>query len=319
MSQVAELEVEKLFLGKCNVRKDIGNITELTASIREKGVLQPIIVRPVGKQYEIIVGSRRFEASKRAGLKKIPAVIREMDDAEALAMSLIENVERGDLDLKEEGEAYKTLLDKVGSIREIERQTGIRHERIVETLEAYNALKKLEPIGIKVIGRLPTTSEERRKGEALPKEHAIELERAFRAVRLSEKEKANKYQELAKAIAPLEQKEAETLLKHFKMYPEKPVQEIEELALSRIPVETRLPAGVARELDEIARSKGASLEEVIPEAVEKYIEISKPEGKEPKEELAVREGIVYTIGELDCDRCGRHYVIKCDGKRNWLE
>ena len=65
MISVSELEVSRLFVGESNVRRDAGDITELTASIKEKGVLHPIVVRPVAKKFEVIVGSRRFAVAKK--------------------------------------------------------------------------------------------------------------------------------------------------------------------------------------------------------------------------------------------------------------
>jgi len=275
MIQAVEVEVNRLFLGKSNVRREVGDITELVASIKEKGILHPIIVRPVGKRFEVIVGSRRFAAAKKLGLKKIPAIVRSLGDAEALVESLIENVQRGDLDLIEEGEAYEFLIQKLGGLREVERQTGIGHVRVTETLEALSASRKLQRFGVNVIGRLPTTSAERTSKNAIPKQHAIELERAFNteaAKKLPKREQEKKYVELAKAIAPLPQVEARKVLNEFKMYPEKGIAEIEAKASSRlsgVALETYLPPKIARQLDQIAQEKKASVEDVLPDILER--------------------------------------------------
>ena len=90
---------------------DEAAIAELSASIAAKGVLQPILVRPVDSGYEIVAGERRFRAARQAGLVTIPAVVRELTDQETLEIAIIENLQREDLNPMEEAWAYKQLLD----------------------------------------------------------------------------------------------------------------------------------------------------------------------------------------------------------------
>lgn len=91
-------------------------IDDLAASIREKGVLQPILVRPVdgGKSFQIIAGERRWRASQKAGLKTVPVLVRELDDLEVLEIGIIENVQREDLNPIEEARAYRALMERFG-------------------------------------------------------------------------------------------------------------------------------------------------------------------------------------------------------------
>ncbi len=89
-------------------------LEELADSIRQFGVLQPILVQKKGSRYEIIAGERRWRASHKAGLKEIPAVVREYSDEEAVELSLIENIQREDLNPIEEAKAFKRLLDEFG-------------------------------------------------------------------------------------------------------------------------------------------------------------------------------------------------------------
>jgi ParB family chromosome partitioning protein len=90
---------------------DEEQLTILTDSIREVGVLQPVLVRPIGDEYELIAGERRFRASKRVGLTTIPAVVRDTDDTTALEHALIENLHRADLNPLEEAAAYQQLIE----------------------------------------------------------------------------------------------------------------------------------------------------------------------------------------------------------------
>lgn len=89
---------------------DEDKLAELADSIRQNGVLQPILVRRKGQKYEIVAGERRYQASKLAGLKEIPAVVREIDDDKVFQLALIENLQRSDLSPIEEAKGYKQLL-----------------------------------------------------------------------------------------------------------------------------------------------------------------------------------------------------------------
>jgi ParB family transcriptional regulator, chromosome partitioning protein len=96
-------------------RMDPGSLEELAASIKAQGLIQPISVRPVGdNRYEIIAGERRWRASQIAGLTEVPVLIREIPDENALAMSLIENIQREDLNPLEEATGIQRLLDEFG-------------------------------------------------------------------------------------------------------------------------------------------------------------------------------------------------------------
>lgn len=111
----AELPVEFLQRGKYQPRRDIQNesLQELADSIKAQGVMQPIVVRLIGpERYEIIAGERRWRASQLAGLDRVPAIIRDVPDETAIAMALIENIQREDLNPVEEAVALKRLQDE---------------------------------------------------------------------------------------------------------------------------------------------------------------------------------------------------------------
>ncbi len=97
---------------------DDESLRELARSIKEKGVIQPIVVRQKGDKYELVVGERRLLAAKRAGLGAIPAIVRQVSDAESAELALIENLQRKDLDPIEEALAYKRLMDHFGYTQE---------------------------------------------------------------------------------------------------------------------------------------------------------------------------------------------------------
>ena len=92
---------------------DDGKIEELARSIRANGIIQPIVVRKAGTGYEIIAGERRWRAAQRAGLLKVPVVVRDTPDDQLLAAALIENIQREDLNPIEEAHAYRRLIDEL--------------------------------------------------------------------------------------------------------------------------------------------------------------------------------------------------------------
>ncbi|MEY4000991.1 MAG: hypothetical protein RI968_109 [Pseudomonadota bacterium] len=125
-SSLMEIDISSLQAGRYQPRQvmDEEALDELADSIRSQGVIQPIVVRPIGAnpsseaRYEIIAGERRFRAAQRAGLLRIPAVIREVDDQVALAMALIENLQRRDLSAIEEAHGISRLISEFGLTHE---------------------------------------------------------------------------------------------------------------------------------------------------------------------------------------------------------
>ena len=109
------LPVAQLQPGKYQPRRDMdpGKLEELSASIRAQGVIQPIVVRELAPgRYEIVAGERRWRASQLAGLNEVPVVLRELDDRTVIAMALIENIQREDLNPLEEAQALQRLIDE---------------------------------------------------------------------------------------------------------------------------------------------------------------------------------------------------------------
>lgn len=116
----ASLSIASIVTNPDQPRKsfDETQLSELSDSIKQNGVLQPILVRKKGDKYEIVAGERRYQASKLAGLKEIPAIVRDIDDAEVFQLALIENLQRSDLTPIEEARGYRQLLDTKGLTQE---------------------------------------------------------------------------------------------------------------------------------------------------------------------------------------------------------
>ncbi len=93
---------------------DEGALEELAQSIAQRGIIQPIVVRPHGKDYQIVAGERRWRAAQRARLHEVPVIVRDLDDAETLEIALVENIQRQDLNAIEEADTYSKLIQEFG-------------------------------------------------------------------------------------------------------------------------------------------------------------------------------------------------------------
>ena len=116
-------------------RQVMGDLSELMASIAEKGIIEPIIVRQRGPRFQIVAGERRYQAAVQVGLREIPIVIREVDDNEIIEIALIENIQRKDLTPFEEAEALQSLASRCGYTHEdMARRLGKSRTSITESL-----------------------------------------------------------------------------------------------------------------------------------------------------------------------------------------
>jgi len=142
-----ELLIDEISPNRFQPRKyfDDNKLEELVASIRENGVLQPILVQKSDTGYELVVGERRWRASKKAGLKKIPALIREVTDAQALELAIIENIHRQDLNPIEEADAYARLSDEFALTQEmIAKKVGKSRTAVTNTLRLLKLSRNIK-------------------------------------------------------------------------------------------------------------------------------------------------------------------------------
>ena len=141
LAQVIELELELIIPHGNQPRKrfDEEPLQELASSIREHGVLQPVLVRPLGEFYEIIAGERRWRAAEIAGLQTIPALVKELPDVDAAEISLVENLQREDLSAIEEARAYKYLLEQYDYTQElVAERVGKSRAYVANTIRLLN-------------------------------------------------------------------------------------------------------------------------------------------------------------------------------------
>lgn len=145
-----KLPIDQLQPGKYQPRRDMdeGKLAELAESIKAQGIIQPILVRQIeGGSYEIIAGERRWRASRLAGLDEVPVVVRELEDRTVIAMALIENIQREDLNPLEEAEALARLVSEF-SLTHAEAAQAVGRSRA----SVSNLLRLIDlPIGVRVL------------------------------------------------------------------------------------------------------------------------------------------------------------------------
>lgn len=148
--QLMEVELKKIRPNRLNPRLEINviRLNDLADSIKQVGLLEPLIVRPVDDGYEVVVGERRYRASQQVGLKAVPAVVRQYTDEEVIELNLVENIQREDLSAVEKGNCCKQLLEKYPSkfpdVQALAKRLGLSSATIKTWLELTKA-----PEGIK--------------------------------------------------------------------------------------------------------------------------------------------------------------------------
>jgi ParB/RepB/Spo0J family partition protein len=278
------IETAKVFVSGVNVRRKPGDVGELMRSIEEEGILEPLLVRPVDGRYELVVGSRRFEAAKRLGMKTVPAVVKSMPDEEALVVSLVENIQRRDIEPEEEYDALMKLRKLnpalYTSTEELARVIGKSHQYVEDRINAVQTIRNIRKSGhSKIAVKQSPTQEERREG-VLPIKHATFLHKAEEAPRVQqipEERRAKKLSALAETIAELPRPEAQKVVEHFVMAPQRPIEEIkrESETLRAFKLEVLLDPRVADALRKAAEERQTTMEAMAALAIHAWLRENK--------------------------------------------
>jgi len=132
---IRNIPIEKIVTNQMQPRRDMGDLAELTDSIRENGIIEPVIVKPKDGIFEIIAGERRFRAAKAAGMSEIPCIEHDIPDNEALEMSIIENIQRKDLNIFEQAYSIHSLAEIYGyTHEEIAKKIGKSRVTVTELI-----------------------------------------------------------------------------------------------------------------------------------------------------------------------------------------
>jgi len=148
--RLMEVELKKIRPNRLNPRLDINiiRLNDLADSIRQVGLLEPLIVRPIGDGYEVVVGERRYRASQQAGLKTVPVVVRQYTDEEVIELNLVENIQREDLSAVEKGNCCKLLLEKYskkfGTVQVLANRLGLSAATLKTWLALTEAPKEIQ-------------------------------------------------------------------------------------------------------------------------------------------------------------------------------
>jgi ParB family chromosome partitioning protein len=146
---VQEIEIKKIVANDKQPRKDFDEkkLSELADSMKQHGILQPIILRKKGSTYELVAGERRWRAAAKAGIEKIPAIVKELSNADVMEIALIENLQREDLNPMEEAAAYKTLMNDFGLTQEeLSKRVGKSRSLIANTVRLLNLDKEIQDL-----------------------------------------------------------------------------------------------------------------------------------------------------------------------------
>ena len=132
---IRNVPIEKILANQMQPRRDMGDLSELTDSIRENGIIEPVIVRPKNGNFEIIAGERRFRAAREAGMHEIPCIEHDIPDNEALEISIIENIQRKDLNVYEQAQSIRQLAEIYGyTHEEIAKKIGKSRVTVTELI-----------------------------------------------------------------------------------------------------------------------------------------------------------------------------------------
>jgi ParB family chromosome partitioning protein len=278
------------------------SLQELADSIKDVNVIQPIVVRRQGKGYQIVAGERRWRAAQMAGLKEIPSIIKDIPEERVLLESLIENLHRLDLTDSERENTLHELWEKrealgIDNKADLARKIGVREQRVMNDIDAWEFRRKEKvPMGTST--------------DAIRRTRGLEPEIRKRVIEKlgAEEIKASEIDTVAKVIRKASEPIKREILKSKSLVTPK----MAEIIVEKLPSEEE--QGLV--LEEIKRFR--LTEDEVADRV-RDIQRAKTIGEPLRKEMEVHEGTVYTVGEYECPHCKRHYWIRCNGKKDWIE
>jgi ParB family chromosome partitioning protein len=274
-------------------------LKELADSIREIRVVQPIIVKPKGERYEIVAGERRWRAAQMVGLNELPCIVKDISEERILLESLVENLHRKDLaDIERENAIHALWKSGLFTTKEaLAKAIGVPKERVVYDIEAKE-FREAEKVSI------DTSTRTIRGTKGLPTE---ERKAVIEKVQAGEF-KVSEVDSVSKVLRTASEPIKEEILKPKSRLTAKMAEEI----VSKLPEEEEQKVVV----EEIRRFR--LTEDEVQDRI-REIQRTKEKGEPLRKEMGVQEGTTYTVGEYECPHCKKHYLIKCDGKRDWVE
>lgn len=255
MAELREIGLTKIRPNRLNPRLDmnIERLNELADSIKQVGLLEPIIVRPVGEDYEVVVGERRYRASQQAGLQSVPAIVRDFSEEQVIALNLVENVQREDLSAVEKGNCCKQLLEKYPekypSKEVVGKKVGVSADTVGNWLKLTEAPSEIQ----RMVAPVDKAGVPRELGK-LDYSTALSITRQI--------QKPERQVEVAREIAnrPIHGRRAREIVGKAAAEPEKPVEEIMKEAIEE-PLEFNF---MAEDKDPILKGSKTQITRVNP-------------------------------------------------------
>jgi len=208
LKQAAQVPISRIIPNSYQPRTHFSDheLDSLTESIRKEGVLMPILLRPKGDGYELIAGERRWRASQAAGLKDIPAVVRDVDDLQALELAIIENEQRDDLTAIESARAYRRMIDEFGCTQQqVAEKIGVSRVQVSNLIR----LLLLPPVIKEMIENKQLNMGQARPLVGLPSHVAERLARLCIAKGLSARQMESEAKKAAKEPASKDKDEVD--------------------------------------------------------------------------------------------------------------
>ena len=275
------------------------SIRELADSLEDVNIIQPLVVRKLGDVYQIIAGERRWRAAKVAELKELPCIVKDVAENRVLLESLVENLHRKDLtDIERENAIHELWKSNLFSTKEaLAKAIGVPKERVLYDIEAKE-FRDTEKVS------MDTSTRTIRGTRGLPTE---ERKAVIEKVQAGEF-KVSEVDTVSKILRSGSEPIKEEILKPKSRLTTKMAESI----MTKLPEEEEQKIVV----DEIKRFR--LTEDEVEDRV-REIHRAKEMGEPLRKEMGVQEGTNYTVGEYECPHCKKHYLIKCDGKRDWVE
>jgi|GEM_PF-3008153 len=281
---------------------EVESLRDLGDSMKDANIIQPIVVRRQKDGFQIIAGERRWRAARMVGLKEVPCIIKDVPKERVLLESLAENLHREDLTDIERENAIHELWENKDSFgfktnADVARKLGVHPNYITRHLDAWNIRhqehidQRVSTDAIRVTRGLE--AEERKRILDRVAEGDLGVREAYTTVKVLKRASKSLKDELLSAKPSITPNMAETIV-------EKLPNEEEQVII----------------LEEVKRHR--LTEDEIQDRV-REIQKAKEDGKPLRKEMGVKEGIVYTVGEYECPHCKKHYLVKCNGKRDWVE
>lgn len=272
--QVKNIKLDKLFFGELNERLEPGDLEGLSRSIRQVGVLEPILARPVGERFEIIAGGRRYRAAQVAGLQSVPCQVKELDDVQALQASFQENEERKSASPLEYGLLCWKLANRSESLKEVADLLGKTQAWVESRINAYELYRKAH-----VLAREKTfNGEQSSEGTSAPP--ALGLVDANMIMQAVTSRPVNRYlaqtsgtideertrvlKELSDAFPKLGPRQKRKLVSEFKRNPKQSIQELSQRIIEEPPgikISISFNAEISARLGRMLDRKGERLEQ----------------------------------------------------------